>query len=239
MSSKVFKIGIFVDIITNLRELFDRKTSILITLNIEILSRLQQMDQIDLLQDYAITLDSGYAKKILDSDKQIYPGSQICVDILQAHPFSKILIIGGNDEHGQLLSAMKKKAVILQVDLKSLDLNKLKTQTLKSIEDPTTRNVALLPLPFFKALKISEFLQKALPNTTFIPVGGGLNIALGIERRAPQQFRRMGLESLWRTYQNPKRVRRHLKTVMNYIRLKRLKPIPPKQLDSRREGRVD
>lgn len=42
-------------------------------------------------------------------------------------------------------------------------------------------------------------------------VGGTFEIVAGIEKRAPKLIQKIGLESVWRLYQNPKRFRRFLR----------------------------
>jgi N-acetylglucosaminyldiphosphoundecaprenol N-acetyl-beta-D-mannosaminyltransferase len=42
-------------------------------------------------------------------------------------------------------------------------------------------------------------------------VGGTFEMVAGIEKRAPVFIQKMGLESIWRLYQNPKRLGRFIK----------------------------
>ncbi|WP_456426835.1 WecB/TagA/CpsF family glycosyltransferase [Desulfurobacterium sp.] len=44
-----------------------------------------------------------------------------------------------------------------------------------------------------------------------IAVGGTFELVAGIEKRAPKFIQKIGLESVWRLYQNPKRFRRFLR----------------------------
>jgi N-acetylglucosaminyldiphosphoundecaprenol N-acetyl-beta-D-mannosaminyltransferase len=44
-----------------------------------------------------------------------------------------------------------------------------------------------------------------------VSVGGTFEIVAGIERRAPKFIQKIGLESIWRLYQNPKRFKRFIR----------------------------
>jgi len=96
------------------------------------------------------------------------------------------------------------------------------------------------PYPFPKEHndKIREVLQKFSPDVLFIAfgapkqeywiednrdflqrigvrlavaVGGTFELVAGIEKRAPKFIQKVGLESVWRLYQNPKRLKRFLR----------------------------
>jgi len=55
-----------------------------------------------------------------------------------------------------------------------------------------------------------EFLEK-IGVRLAIGVGGTFELVSGIEKRAPRFLQEIGLESIWRLYQNPRRLKRFIK----------------------------
>lgn len=59
--------------------------------------------------------------------------------------------------------------------------------------------------------------RKELPNTIFIGVGGAFDVWSGNVERAPEFFRIMGLEWLYRTIRQPSRFKRIYKTLPSFL----------------------
>ena len=55
--------------------------------------------------------------------------------------------------------------------------------------------------------------REKVPNAIYIGVGGSFDVWAGIVERAPEFFRIMGIEWLYRTYKQPKRLKRIYKTL--------------------------
>lgn len=129
-----------------------------------------------------------------------------------------------------LLGGLKQSNKISQRKLKTM----FPTLSIRGYSPPYS------PYPFPKELnrKILEILQEFSPDVLFvafgapkqeywiednrtflerlgirlvIAVGGTFELVAGIEKRAPKFIQQIGLESVWRLYQNPKRFKRFLR----------------------------
>jgi len=59
--------------------------------------------------------------------------------------------------------------------------------------------------------------RKFMPETTFIGVGGAFDVWSGAVERAPEFFRVMGWEWIYRTYKQPQRIKRIYKTLPAFL----------------------
>lgn len=62
-----------------------------------------------------------------------------------------------------------------------------------------------------------EKCRKKLPNSIFIGVGGSFDVWAGYVERAPEIYRKLGLEWLYRTIKQPERLKRIYKTLPLFL----------------------
>lgn len=204
---------------TNIIDVLSEPHGIVCTLNLEILAYLLDTPSRCSKLDF-YTFDSNYARLILRSK---YcgegRGSQLCKLILDrsqdltdrpiiwvgGSPSASIILREGGHQHMHFSDKTRKS------DEKSI------LQIIQSYG--SVRPIILFALPFRKALELVNVLDAERTLGLYIPIGGGLDIALGLEKPAPDVVARLQLEWLWRLFAGQKRILRLIKTIFNLIKL--------------------
>lgn len=81
----------------------------------------------------------------------------------------------------------------------------------------TNLNFVLVALGAPKQELFITKCKKNMPQTTFIGVGGSFDVWAGIVQRAPEIYRKLGLEWLYRTLSQPQRIKRIYKTLPMFL----------------------
>lgn len=175
----------------------------ILTINLEILCDFVR-GKWSIWRDCEIACDSYFAFSFLNSvSSEAYPiirGSDLVESIysegLTICSFNRLVILGGNPVD------CEKFRTNIECEVVSCDLAKLNLSSVAdSLKKVTCGSVPLIlvALPFNKAVGLLECLQKMGAKGTFVTIGGGLSLAVGSERRAPEVIRRLALEWLWRS----------------------------------------
>lgn len=161
------------------------------------------------------------ALKLKGIEQDQIPGIDLAKELLKSTVmFNKsVALIGAKEE------VVKKTVSLLESEIKDINicyyrngyftLDKEK-EILRELENlqPSLVLVAL------GAPKQDIFINKCrekLPNTIFIGVGGSFDVWAGFVERAPEFYRIMGLEWLYRTIKQPERLKRIYKTLPLFL----------------------
>lgn len=161
------------------------------------------------------------ALKLKGIQQEQIPGIDLAKELLKSTAvFNKsVALIGAKEE------VIKKTVSLLEGEIKGLDIcyyrngyftSEKEKEIILELEEiqPSFVLVAL------GAPKQDLFINKCrekLPNTIFIGVGGSFDVWAGFIERAPEFFRIMGCEWLYRTIKQPERLKRIYKTLPLFL----------------------
>ena len=179
------------------------------------------------INDSFISIPDGFGLKIGSLIiygkwlKNITPGSDLCQQIFKLAEQKKysVLFFEGQPKIGEkALKNIKQKYPKLAINF--IDLGKIELDGTPAKKDYLTKINNYQPdivLVNFGAPKQENFIKNNLENLNtklMIGVGGSLDFISGRIKRAPQIWRKIGLEWLWRLFQEPWRWKRIFNAVI-------------------------
>jgi glycosyltransferase len=183
------------------------QNKILITKNIDILNKskgfiysalnlafLGFLNKIEANRNYILWPD-GIGSKFIDFKIKKTPGRDLVIPILKNMKYSNILVIGNyNSDVNNFLKKYTKKIKYFQIPFANMDIIKKRINTL--IVNP--KELVFINIPTPKQEILANFIFKKNNNAKIVCIGGGLNMAAGIEKSVPLYLDKLGLEFLWR-----------------------------------------
>lgn len=161
------------------------------------------------------------ALKLKGIDQEQIPGIDLAKELLKSTVmFNKsVALIGAKEE------VIRKTVSLLENEIKGLDIcyyrnGYFTSQKEDEIIENLVKTEAAFVLVALGAPKQDIFINKCrkkLPNTIFIGVGGSFDVWAGFVERAPEFFRIMGCEWLYRTIKQPERFKRIYKTLPLFL----------------------
>lgn len=207
------------------KNLSDNKGLYIVTINPEIIEYSNKNKEFKkLLQSADLTVPDGVgikiALKLKGTKQETIPGVDLAYKLLSSATNLKksVALVGAKEE---VINKAKDK---LLNDLKDLDICYSHNGYFGENEDLIIENLISanpsLVLVALGAPKQDLFINKCkekLPNSTFIGIGGSFDVWAGYVERAPEIYRKLGLEWLYRTVKQPERLKRIYKTLPLFL----------------------
>ena len=198
----------------------------IITINPEFIELAQKDPKFSkIISDSELVVPDGVgikiALKLKGIEQEIIPGIELAKEALKSCQFlhRTVGLIGAKEE------VIKKTVELLESEIDGLNITYshngffTKNKELEIIENLSHRNPDLV-LVALGAPKQELFISKCrekLPNTIFIGVGGSFDVWAGVVNRAPEFYRNIGCEWLYRTIKQPQRLKRIYKTLPIFL----------------------
>lgn len=179
----------------------------------------------DIIKKSKLVVPDGVGIKIALKLKGIkqeqIPGIELAKEILKSCQFmhKTVALVGAKEE------VIKRTVELLESEIDGLNIvyarNGYFTETKETeiIESLTNANPNFV-LVALGAPKQDFFINKCregLPNSVFIGVGGSFDVWAGVVERAPELYRTIGCEWLYRTIKQPQRLKRIYKTLPLFL----------------------
>ena len=161
------------------------------------------------------------ALKLKNIEQEQIPGIDLAVELIKncAITGDKISLIGAKEKILQKAAEnIEKEFIKLNICYKHNGY--FTTEKEKEIINNLTEKSPSLVLVALGAPKQEIFINKCretLPYTVFIGVGGAFDVWAGEVERAPEIYRNLGLEWLYRTIKQPERFKRIYKTLPIFL----------------------
>jgi glycosyltransferase len=183
------------------------QNQILVTKNIDILNKangfiysalnlafLGFLSKIQANRNYILWPD-GIGSKLIDFSLKKTPGRDLVIPILKNMKYSNIIVIGNyNSGVDNFLKKYTKKIKYFQIPFGNMDIIKKSISTLELNQ----KDLIFINIPTPKQEILANFIFKKNNYAKIVCIGGGLNMAAGIEKSVPIYLDKLGLEFLWR-----------------------------------------
>jgi len=137
----------------------------------------------------------GIGSKFINFKIKKTPGRDLVIPILKNMKYSNILIIGNyNSDVNNFLRKYTKKLNYFQIPFANMDIIKKRVDSLKVKK----KELIFINIPTPKQEILANYIFNKNNKTKIICIGGGLNMAAGIEKSVPLYLDKIGLEFLWR-----------------------------------------
>jgi N-acetylglucosaminyldiphosphoundecaprenol N-acetyl-beta-D-mannosaminyltransferase len=137
----------------------------------------------------------GIGSKFINFKIKKTPGRDLVIPILKNMKYSNILIIGNyNSDVNNFLRKYTKKLNYFQIPFANMDIIKKRVDSLKIKK----KELIFINIPTPKQEMLASYIFNKNNETKIICIGGGLNMAAGIEKSVPLYLDKIGLEFLWR-----------------------------------------
>ncbi len=161
------------------------------------------------------------ALKLKKIELEQIPGIELAAELIKNCEINgnTIALIGAKEE------IIQRTAQLLKNEYKKLNIcythnGYFTTDKENEIIDNLIKQSPSFVLAALGAPKQEIFINKCrkkLPNTVFIGVGGAFDVWSGVIQRAPEIYRNLGLEWLYRTIKQPERFKRIYKTLPLFL----------------------
>ena len=157
----------------------------------------------------------GIFHKFLISGLNKYPGYKLISNLIIPKNIKNFHVIGNLEDKALFFLKKKYNLKTIHTPLPFDETNKL----FKKLPKISKNEIVLVTLPTPKQELVANYLAKKNKDYKIICIGGGLNIASGIEKKCPKLFDKLYLESLWRLkYQTNRRLKRLLITFFIFLK---------------------
>ncbi len=197
----------------------------IVTINPEIIEYSNKNKDFKLLLKSAdLTVPDGVgikiALKLKGTTQETVPGVDLAYNLLKSATNLKkpVALIGAKEE---VIQEAKSK---IENDLNGINICYAHNGYFNDKENEIISNLIssnpsliLVALGAPKQDLFIEKCRKELPNSIFIGVGGSFDVWAGHVERAPETYRKLGLEWLYRTIKQPERLKRIYKTLPLFL----------------------
>jgi|LakMenEpi03Aug12_release.lakeMendotaPanAssembly.Ray.scaffolds.fasta_scaffold98339_3 glycosyltransferase len=216
----IFKTRIALKISKNILD----QNKILITKNINVLNKtsgfiysalnlafLGFLNKIKPNRNYILWPD-GIGSKIINFKIRKTPGRDIIIPLLKNLKYSNILVLGNYNTHiNNFLRKYTKKISYFKIPFGNMDIIQKSVDNLKIKK----KELIFINIPTPKQEMLANYIFEKNNETKIICIGGGLNMAAGIEKSVPLYLDKIGLEFLWRLRKDT--TRRLFRLILSFL----------------------
>jgi hypothetical protein len=202
------------------------QNKILITKNINVLNKqngfifsalnlafLGFLNKIQPNRNYILWPD-GIGSKLINFKIKKTPGRDLVIPMLKNMKYSNILIIGNyNSDVNTFLRKYTKKVRYFQIPFSNINIIKKEVNSLKLKK----KELIFINIPTPKQEILANYIFNKNKETKIVCIGGGLNMAAGIEKSVPLYLDKIGLEFLWRLRKDT--TRRFYRLILSFLGL--------------------
>ena len=154
----------------------------------------------------------GIGSKFINFKIKKTPGRDLVIPILKNMKYSNILIIGNyNSDVDNFLRKYTKKLSYFEIPFANIDIIKKRINSLKTKK----KELIFINIPTPKQEILANYIFNKNNNSKIICIGGGLNMAAGIEKSVPLYLDKIGLEFLWRLRKDT--IRRLFRLILSFF----------------------
>lgn len=161
------------------------------------------------------------ALKLKGIKQETIPGIELAKEVLKSCQFMNrtVALIGAKEE------VVTKTVSLLKSEIEGLNITYYHNGYFTDTKEKEIINSLQNRRPDFVLVALGApkqeiFISKCrekLPNTVFIGVGGSFDVWAGVANRAPEFYRNIGCEWLYRTIKQPQRLKRIYKTLPIFL----------------------
>ena len=202
------------------------QNKILITKNINVLNKrngfifsalnlafLGFLNKIQPNRNYILWPD-GIGSKLINFKIKKTPGRDLVIPMLKNMKYSNILIIGNyNSDVNTFLRKYTKTVRYFQISFSNINKIKKEVNSLKLKK----KELIFINIPTPKQEILANYIFNKNKETKIVCIGGGLNMAAGIEKSVPLYLDKIGLEFLWRLRKDS--TRRFYRLILSFLGL--------------------
>jgi glycosyltransferase involved in cell wall biosynthesis len=152
------------------------------------------LNKIEVSRNFILWPD-GIGSKFINYKLKKTPGRDLVKPLLNEIEYSSLLVIGNfNTKTDLYLKKFTKKIRYFKIPFGNIKL------ILKSIDNLkiNQKELIFLNIPTPKQEILACYIFKKNPNSRIVCIGGGLNMASGLEKKVPEIIDKMGIEFIWR-----------------------------------------
>ena len=206
--------------------LAENKGLYIVTINPEIIEYANKhQDFSALIKSANLTVPDGVgikiALKLKGIEQETIPGVELAHNLLKSATKlnKKVALIGAKEE------VINKAIELIQSEFEGINIcyhhngyfmGKKETEIIEKLTN-SQPDIVFVALGAPKQDLFIEKFKQNLPNTIFIGVGGSFDVWAGVIERAPEFYRNIGCEWLYRTIKQPERIKRIYKTLPIFL----------------------